>query len=368
MAKADSDSEVLVSSSWARTYRPRKYRDLVGQDSSVAVLRGLMKQNKVPGFMLVVGPSGCGKTTIARLFNRYINCDKGTACGLCASCLHDPDNHPDVNELNAANERGIDEMRRLVQNSRFKPRYRIRMVILDEAHQLTPQAQQAFLKPLEDTPKSTMYVICTTDPEKLPPAMLTRPNVTLQVRMPTAEQMLPRLQAILDAEKQKMSKDLLQGIIEASGGSMRGAINQMETASAIMASDPKADAKTVLIALGAAASAEATFVGMKLTIAMHMESPKNVVKAVYDVEDPVPTVNMALRFNEYLMGVLSIKGQHPRLWHTNDCRDFMEALKDKVEKPSLAHAAAVQAKLTEVRNLLVSVSTNSRSILLGKLL
>lgn len=364
--------EPLVVESWARKYRPRKLSDMAGQEDAVSVLRGRLKQNKVPSFLLIVGPSGCGKTTLARLFSRYLNCEKGTACGKCASCLHDPDNHPDITELNAADSRGIDDIRQLVQNSRFKPRYRIRTVILDEAHQLTPQASQAFLKPLEDTPKTTMYVICTTDPEKLPTAMLTRASLTIKVDMPKAEVMAGRLKTIAEAESVKVKQELLDGIVQASGGHVRSAINLLETAASYLADEPKADPQKILVKLGAAASPESSAVAARLVIALHRGLRKVVVRTVYDIEDGVQTINLALRYNEYAIACQSIKGQHRNLWHTQDCKTFYSALTDALtenkEKFDFNRASAVQKTLADLRNSLVSVSGTPRSTMLAALL
>ena len=357
----------LIVEALARKYRPRKFRDIVGQESTVAQLRGMLKQNKVPGFLLLVGPSGCGKTKLARLLARYVNCERGIACGKCASCLHDPDNHPDVYETNAASERGIDDIRGLLEHARFMPRYRLKMMILDEAHNLTPQAQQAFLKPLEDNPSTTMYVVCTTDPEKMPTAMLTRAR-TLAVKMPTPDAVIARLQVIADSEDVKVSPTLLQGITEFSGGSMRAAINLLEGAATLLADNPKADTKTVLIDLGVSASPGNQVAAMKIVISMHKGLRKALIRSVYDVQDPVPVMNLALRYNEYLMGVTCITEKHPGLWHTADNREFHTRFREAVEKPSLETAAVVQRKLMAARNLLVSSSTSSRSLLFGTLL
>lgn len=359
--------EQCVVESLARKWRPRKFKDMAGQEASVLQMRGMIKQNRLPGFLLLVGPSGCGKTTLARLFARYINCEKKTACGECPSCLHDPDNHPDVNEGNAASERGIDEIRRLVQQARFKPRYKIRVVILDEAHQLTPQATEAFLKPLEDNPKTTLYIVCTSEPEKLKPAMLTRAR-TLTVKKPTAAAIKERLLAVAKAEKIVLEEDLLEGLTEYSGGAMRTALNLLESVSSIRAGDPKADAKSVLVQVGASASPGDQKVAQKLVLAMHLQASKAITRAVFDIEDPVPAINLALRYNEYVMGTTCMPEGHPNLWHTADCKAFASLFKQKVEKLEMAKAITAQKKLMEVRNLLVMCSTSSRSLLLGSLL
>lgn len=125
-------NDMLVVQSWATKYRPRLFSALAGQENVVARLRGMIKQRKLPPTILFTGPAGSGKTTCARMFARYINCETGKACGKCPSCQHLPDNHPDIIELNAADARGIDEVRKLIQQSTFMPRYNVRCFILDE--------------------------------------------------------------------------------------------------------------------------------------------------------------------------------------------------------------------------------------------
>lgn len=366
-----SDAQSMVVESWARNYRPRKFSDIAGQATAVSTLRGRIKQGKVPSFLLIVGPSGCGKTTLARLYSRYLNCESGTACGKCPSCKHDPDNHPDINELNAAEARGIDDIRSLVATARFKPRYKVRTIILDEAHQLTPQAQQAFLKPLEDTPKSTMYVVCTTDPEKLPTAMLTRAVTTISVDMPKASDMEARLRAIAEAEGMKVKSELLTGIVQASGGHVRSAINLLETAQSLLADNPKADTQKVLIQLGAATAPEAAAAAARLVVAGYLGLRKAMVRTVFDIEDGVQTINLSLRYAEYALGVAAV-GNHRNLWHTPDCRKFLEAfnstLKDKGKKFSYERMAVLHQVLATLRNTLVSVSGTPRSTLMASLL
>lgn len=359
-------ADITTSENWARTYRPRRFSDIAGQEATVSRLRGMLKRGKVPGFLLFVGPSGCGKTTLARLFSRYLNCEKGTACGKCPSCLHDPDNHPDVEELNAATQRGIDEVRSLIAKARFHARYKVRVFLIDEAHQLTPQAAQAFLKPLEDVAKGCLYIVCTTDPDKMPAAMLTRAQ-TLAITMPTKKELTNRLQVIADAEELKVSKELMSGIIEYSGGSVRQAVNLLEGAAQLLADDPKAKPEAVLVKLGVAESPENQLVAMKLVLAMHMGNRKAIVRAVLDAQEPVPMINLALRYNEYAIGRMTIE-QHPQLWPTQDNRKFWSLLEEKVEKPSVVKAAEIERALTDVRNSLVTVSTQARSILLGRLL
>src|SRR3990172_7606163 len=140
--------------SYATKYRPRSLNKIVGNVKTVDVLRGMLKKDRIPSAIMFTGPSGCGKTTLARALYNHLLCEKGSACGKCETCIRKDDT--DLVEINAANARGIDEMRSVIEQARFKPQYsRKRVIILDELHNATPQAQEALLKPLEEPPADT---------------------------------------------------------------------------------------------------------------------------------------------------------------------------------------------------------------------
>lgn len=135
-----------VVESLATKYRPKKLDDLVGQEHIVTQIKGMLKKGSMPNTILLAGNSGLGKTTTARMLARYVNCLKlvdGNPCGTCVNCT--TENHPDVLEINAADTRGIDDMRNLISQSNYLPTMgNRRFFILDEAQMLTSQAQQCF--------------------------------------------------------------------------------------------------------------------------------------------------------------------------------------------------------------------------------
>ncbi|NIT79700.1 MAG: AAA family ATPase [Anaerolineae bacterium] len=155
-------------------YRPKKLSQVVGQKAAVNVVKGMIDKG-IPPTILLNGPRSTGKTTIARILARRINCqepDGYEPCGKCASCKQTK--HPDVLELNAADERGIGTIRRLQSVSVLAPRFEKRVIIMDECHALTPQAYQASLKLFEEPPKSCCFLLVTTNPEKMPQTILSR--------------------------------------------------------------------------------------------------------------------------------------------------------------------------------------------------
>lgn len=161
-------------------YRPHKLEDMVGQKVAVGNVEGMLFSGDIARSILISGPFGSGKTTLARLIARYLNCEnKGPkdVCGECKSCValakSDPKHH-DYIELNAANTRGINEIRSLIEVSFLAPRGKYKVICLDEAHQLTSQASQALLKPMEEPSKRTVWIICTTAPNKILPTIRSR--------------------------------------------------------------------------------------------------------------------------------------------------------------------------------------------------
>jgi DNA polymerase-3 subunit gamma/tau len=209
-------------------YRPKKFSQILGQRSALRVVKGFLEKGRVPGTLLFSGPRGVGKTTLARILARRLNCLEPAdvePCGKCDSCKSE--NHPDILELNAASDRGIDMVRGLDQISMLAPRYKKRVIVLDEAHALTPSAGQALLKTLEETPDSACFIVVTTNPEKLPETVLSRcSKITLSTV--AAPVITKRLVTLAKKEGVNLAaKDALR-ITEASDGHPREALMLLE--------------------------------------------------------------------------------------------------------------------------------------------
>ena len=174
---------------FALKYRPRKLGEVIAQEAVVATLRGMIKNSithnkRIPGTLLLAGPHSTGKTSSARLIAYYINCEQLTEdfepCGVCESCkamvgvVAGNGSHPDVTEIDAASQRGINDIRALKRMSELSPVTNYRVFILDECHQITKDAWEASLKSFEEPPASTIFILCTTAPEVLPKTILSR--------------------------------------------------------------------------------------------------------------------------------------------------------------------------------------------------
>ena len=157
----------------ARKYRPQTFAELISQEHVKTTLENAITQRRIAHGYIFSGQRGTGKTTVARILARCLNCEQGptpTPCGMCASCIEiAAGSCMDVIEIDAASNRGINEMRELRENVRFRPaRDRYKVFIVDEAHQITSEAFNALLKTLEEPPEWVVFMLCTTESHKIP--------------------------------------------------------------------------------------------------------------------------------------------------------------------------------------------------------
>ena len=233
MAAAGSDSGSGEAGTYqvvARRFRPQTFEELVGQDEVLQSLRRALEQDRVPHAFLFTGSRGVGKTTSARILARCLNCEQGptaSPCGACAACRSILDgSNPDVVEMDAASNRGVDEVRRLRESVSFATmQSRYRVVILDEVHMFTKEAFNAFLKTLEEPPPKVVFVLATTERHKVPDTIISRCQV-LSFRRVGEQDLVKRLGMIAEKEGVAIQAPVLEEIAMA----VRGGVRDAETA------------------------------------------------------------------------------------------------------------------------------------------
>ncbi|MEK6244635.1 MAG: DNA polymerase III subunit gamma/tau [Pseudomonadota bacterium] len=218
----------------ARKWRPREFASLVGQEHVVKALRHALAEQRLHHAYLFTGTRGVGKTTLARILAKCLNCETGITpdpCGKCSACVEiDGGRFPDLIEIDAATNNGIDEMRALQDNAAYVPvRGRFKVFVIDEAHMLSKPAFNSMLKTLEEPPAHLKFILATTDPQKIPVTVLSRCLQFNLKQMPRAV-IIARLEKILPEEKITFDAEALALIARAAAGSMRDALSLLDQA------------------------------------------------------------------------------------------------------------------------------------------
>jgi DNA polymerase III subunit gamma/tau len=218
----------------ARKYRPQTFAELISQEHVKTTLENAISQQRIAHGYIFAGQRGTGKTTVARILARCLNCEKGptaTPCGVCASCLEIAGGSGlDVIEIDAASNRGINEMRELRENVRFRPaRDRYKVFIIDEAHQITSEAFNALLKTLEEPPEWVVFLLCTTEAHKIPVTIASRCQ-QFSFRSVDFNELMTRMEEIAVKEGIEADKETLSVLAQAGEGSVRDSLSALDQA------------------------------------------------------------------------------------------------------------------------------------------
>jgi len=222
----------------ALKYRPQEFKDLIGQQLMAQTITNAIKLGKTPNAYLLTGIRGIGKTTTARLIAKALNCQKNDDlkincsaekfCPTCQEIINS--NHIDILEMDAASKTGIDDVRELIENSKYSPTSaKFKIFIIDEVHMLSKQAFNGLLKTLEEPPPRLKFILATTEVRKIPVTILSRCQ-RFDLKRVSVEQLCKHLKKIADIEKGKISEDAIKLIARTSEGSVRDSISLLDRA------------------------------------------------------------------------------------------------------------------------------------------
>jgi len=218
----------------ARKYRPTNFSELVGQEHVRGTLSNAIRQNRIAHGYIFSGQRGTGKTTVARILARCLNCEKGPTpepCLTCSTCIEIGNGSSvDVIEIDAASNRGINEMRELRESVRYRPaKDRFKVFIIDEAHQITTEAFNALLKTLEEPPEWAIFVLCTTESHKIPTTITSRCQ-QFNFRSVEFAELVERMKWICTQEGIEAEPEALAVIAQAGEGSVRDSLSALDQA------------------------------------------------------------------------------------------------------------------------------------------
>jgi len=311
----------------ARKYRPQTFAELLGQEHVRTTIENAIAQRRIAHGYIFAGQRGTGKTTVARILARCLNCVEGPSpapCGKCSSCVEIAQgNAPDVIEIDAASNRGINEMRELRENVRYRPsRDRYKIFIIDEAHQITNEAFNALLKTLEEPPEWAVFVLCTTEAHKIPATIASRCQ-QFNFRSVDFSLLIGRLREICRAEGIEADEEALAVLAQAGEGSVRDSLSALDQAIACCGGRLEGPAVRQLLGLYGLETLE------KTTEALAGGSPAQMLAIVAELEN---------------------SGRNLQYFCRELCRYFRNLLVAKIagaDTPLIAASASGQARLRE---------------------
>jgi DNA polymerase-3 subunit gamma/tau len=335
-----------------RKYRPKKLEDVLGQEANIQILKNAASAGRIGQAYIFYGPRGTGKTSTARLLAKLVNCEKrrtdpkfaelGEPCNVCTACREiDAQNSFDVIEIDAASNRGIDEIRNLKENIRTAPASGgSKVYIIDEAHMLTGAAWNALLKTLEEPPKHAVIVLATTEYEKLPPTITSRAQRFIFKKL-TKGVIVKKLAAEAKTEKIKIEEPALELIAAIAEGSVRDAESLLDQIASLGGTIALADVERITGRTGLAKIAEFAALILK----------KNLLAALAYLsilnEEGGNPVQFTKDLIHYLRKVLSLKlnPELKKIFERELTKDEVEIVQELGKTADIAFLVAIEKAL-----------------------
>ena len=332
-----------------RKYRPQEFSDLVGQDNLVKAFTNAINTGKIAHAYLFCGPRGTGKTSSARILAKSLNCQNGptlTPCGKCPSCLDILNgNMLDVIEMDAASNRSVEDAQNIIDKIHYAPvngRYKI--FIIDEVHMISKTAFNALLKTLEEPPENVVFILATTEPQKVLETIISRCQ-RFDFRRITVDDIVKRLQFISKKENIKISDDALFAIAKNSQGGMRDALALLDQIS-VLDTDNEITVEKVNEILGKIDN-ETLF---KLSQSIFDKSVDNAVQLVNQVyskgNEPLQIIENLIQYYRNLSVVKTCKDEKIAAELTLLSNDVINSMKQQAETHSVNEIAQIIERLT----------------------
>lgn len=327
-------------------YRPKTLKSVIGHENVVTRIQGILNSGKMPSAIAFFGPPSAGKTTLARCLATAIN-EKAI------------EQMQDYKEVNAADERGIDDVRELVKISKFRPQSNRRIIVIDEAHQLVSNnaAAQTLLKPLEEPSKGTMWILCSMEPAKFSStvgkAILSR--CTQFVLEPHTNADLLK-QAVRIARGEEMDYVLtedkveLKALVRNSNGEMRTLGNLMQSLQQYydgLPKKPKVLDKEHLAQVISSTESSDDRLAVSLMVGLYSLKFAQVQRALLDVQDPFMFIKKIANISSFLLNMAVVEGRHSKIWFNSSNKEVLN--KTKNLNLTLGTLAAVHARIVKIQ-------------------
>ncbi len=331
-----------------REYRPETFKEVIGQDHITTILKNQVREGKLSHAYLFCGSRGTGKTTSAKILSRAVNCldpKDGEPCGVCAACRLVKAGSADVIEIDAASNNSVDNVRSLIEQAQFAPlELKYRVFIIDEVHMLSNAAFNALLKTLEEPPKHVLFILATTEPQKLPATIISRCQ-RFDFHRLTIAHIVTNLSAVLEKAGASIEPNGLRLIARAADGGMRDALSLADQCLSFAGN--KVTEQDVLDALGSVSAAALEDTAKALLSG----EAKDAVRALDDVVRSGRDLGVFLGdLSKHFRALLLAKT-------CGDCKDLLDCTDDQMARYLKVAKDADEARILYAMEQILSVQS-----------